>query len=298
MISTPTVLVLGAGASMDFQYPSGGGLKGEVVNMTSNPRSDAYRTLQGFGYSTAYIQEFHEALRYSGRPSVDAFLEHRTEFMDVGKASMALALVIHEHKSNLFGGDTNWYDYLFQRMSGSFSDFDENQLAVVTFNYDRSLETYLFEALKNAYGETDQSVADVIGKIQIIHVHGQLADLRWQSANGRQYTPTYDLEKIRLSAEGISVISESSPADEAFGAAREVLKTGDRIIFLGFKFHRANFERLDMDVRSGQQRFFGTGFGFTDRERAEIEHLFKPSIITLGRRNWKVLEFLREKISL
>ena len=283
---------------MDFQYPSGRSLKGDVINMTNNPGSDAYRTLQGFGHSSSYIQEFHDALRFSGRPSVDAFLEHRTAFMDVGKASMALALVIHEHKASLFSGVTNWYDHLFQRMSDSFSDFTENRLAVVTFNYDRSLETYLFEALKNAYGQTDEAVADVIDRIQIIHVHGQLADLPWQSANGRPYTPTYDLEQIRLSAAGIRVVSESSQADEAFAAAREVLKTCDRIIFLGFGFHRANFERLDLDVKSGQQRIFGTCYGFTRRERSDIERLFEPNTIRLGSSAWKVLEFLREEISL
>ena len=150
---------------MDFQYPSGEGLKANVLQMTGDHNNDAYRTLLSLGYSNEIVGEFNTSLRFSGRPSVDAFLEYRHEFMGVGKASMALSLIVFENRNALFGSGGNWYEHLFGRMNAPFDSFGENRLSVVTYNYDRSLETYLFEALKHSYGKSDVEVADVLAKI-------------------------------------------------------------------------------------------------------------------------------------
>jgi hypothetical protein len=44
-----------------------------------------------------------------------------------------------------------WYEKLFQLMADG-GDFGNNQLSVVTFNYDRSFEAFIFTALQNLYG--------------------------------------------------------------------------------------------------------------------------------------------------
>ena len=96
MISRKTVLVLGAGASADYGFPVGSELKEQIVGLNlARPRDgshgDCLRTAIYRGNQTEKeFKDFQVALRMSGQPSVDAFLELRQEFMDVGLLSISL----------------------------------------------------------------------------------------------------------------------------------------------------------------------------------------------------------------
>ncbi len=269
----------------------------EVLSITSDQNSDAYHCMKLLRKSDDEIFRFNRELKYSGRYSVDTFLEHRPEFMDIGKISSTLALMRHESLESLFKPDDNWYRYLFQRMETSFERFSDNRIRFITFNYDRSLEMYLFTALQNSYGKKPPDVAQVISKIPIIHVHGTLGELPWIKPQGRKYEVTYDPEVISSSAEQIKVISETSKIDDAFGEARKLLSHTSRVIFLGFGYHKTNIQRLAMEKGKDQQ-IFGSCYGLTNLECQEIIAEFRPAQIQLGDSRWKTLEFLREKVSL
>jgi hypothetical protein len=86
------------------------------------------------------LKDFAAKLRDSGRDSVDAFLEHNPNFLDVGKPSIAATLIPHEDPDAIQDGD--WYRNLFNAMNAPFAEFENNKLAVITYNYDRSLEFY------------------------------------------------------------------------------------------------------------------------------------------------------------
>ncbi len=300
MITQPTVFILGAGASMPYKYPSGNQLKDKVIEKLSNTNSSEYSILNIAGFGDLQISEFRKTLNYSGRPSVDAFLEYRPEFMTIGKLSIASILINYENIDSLYNCKDNWYEYLFQKMNTKFEEFEENTISFITFNYDRSLETYLFEALSNSYGKSAQEVANVISKIKIIHVHGILSELPWQNKDGRPYGPTSEIIKIKQSAEAIRVVHEESQIEEAFKETNKLFYNSDlRIILLGFGFHKTNLERLglhlNMDIR---RRYYASVYGFTQLEQNEILNMFSPYPVEFGVEVWKVLEFLREKIVL
>jgi hypothetical protein len=178
MITKPTVLVLGAGASMDYGYPSGAGL---LENILKQNNSSEWKWLfRQKEISNNDIEQYRNALYLSQQPSVDAFLEHRPEFIDIGKLTMALYLMSCEEEVVLydFGIRTKgWYHYLLNSINTGFDEFVENKLSIITFNYDRSLEYFLFTALKNTYNKSDDVIAEVVKKIPIIHVHGYLGPL-------------------------------------------------------------------------------------------------------------------------
>ena len=62
--------------------------------------------------------DFATELDRTGRNSVDAFLEHRTEFEKIGKAAIIAALIPKEQPGNLFARSNHehWYQYLFRQM--------------------------------------------------------------------------------------------------------------------------------------------------------------------------------------
>jgi hypothetical protein len=144
MIQQKTVLVLGAGASIPFGFPSGYELVQQVC------ASHFYMRLTKFGIPSGEANKFCNALRQSGKQSVDTFLEHRPDLLEVGKLAIAVALIPCEQTHRLFnkGGAPTWYDYLWDKMNAPFEKLEANNLVVLTFNYDRSLEQYLFKAVQ------------------------------------------------------------------------------------------------------------------------------------------------------
>jgi hypothetical protein len=227
--------------------------------------SPASRLLhEGTGISRNVFFEFREAFRRSGQSSVDAFLEHRTDFIHVGKLAIAYCLIPYEAEDAFFqsgnsrGGD--WYQYLFGRLNAPFEEFGQNKLSVITFNYDRSLEHFLLTTLQHSHGKTFNECADLLmNNIPIVHVYGQLSERRYPHPEARQYSPTRQrFDVVASAASGIKILSETGPKlDEA----RRLLVDADRICFLGFGYHQLNVKRLAID-KSAFKRIVGSARGF------------------------------------
>ena len=198
MITTPTVLILGAGASMPFGFPSGEELvscilkelEGEEpagsalvrIHQAMAERKSARAVLTQAIDSIEpemLIDSFHEALFYSGRQSIDTFLEYNPQFLEVGKMAIASVLVPLENNRTLFSTTPNWYKLLFNHLDTRFEEFAENKLSILTYNYDRSLEQFLLTALRYSYrgmkAEYDQCW-EQLSKVPIIHLHGSLGE--------------------------------------------------------------------------------------------------------------------------
>jgi hypothetical protein len=300
MITTPTVLILGAGASMHLGYPSGIQLKTEILEILNNnylPENVLIRKLEPHD---SKIKEFSNALSHSGKASVDAFLEYRDDFMHLGKLVIALALTKYENLENLFLPDNNWYDYLYAKLDSPINEFDSNNLSIITFNYDRSLETYLHTALMNTYRLSIEDAKEILLKIPIIHVYGKLGELDWQSHDGRPYSSTDEIIFIKQAANGIKVIHEEVPSDTTLKDARSILVKTERIIFLGFGYGSTNLQRLGFnnDFKYPGKLIYGTCYGYTELERDHLKKQFEPGEVYLGHPLDKIGEFLREELVL
>ena len=198
MITTPTVFVLGAGASMPYGFPSGRQLVEQICEAT-RPKStvlsdipdDSHYLLSRESiqkilidkFDQTKIEEFGKALYLSHQYSIDAFLEHRPEFTDIGKYSISLFILRKEVEADLVSFENRnkgCYQYLFNKINTRLSEFDRNQISFVTFNYDRSLEHFLFISFINAHRLSDKECASLTNNIPIVHVHGMLGKLPWQ----------------------------------------------------------------------------------------------------------------------
>jgi hypothetical protein len=117
-----TVFVLGAGSSAVFDFPVGKALFAQVcqnLHSVSGSKSELMKEFRNCtNFSNEEIDDFCTQLRFSGQTSVDAFLEHRTEFLDLGKAAMAFMLIRCEISDALWTfADANWLSFLFNRMN-------------------------------------------------------------------------------------------------------------------------------------------------------------------------------------
>jgi hypothetical protein len=268
MIKRKLVLVLGAGASMPYGFPSGVGLRDELVRELESGGTQMFARLVDSGCKQGQIKEFRLALKTSGKYSVDAFLEHRPEFLDVGKKAIAHALMNRERDERLAApvNGHSWYQYLFNKLNARFDDFDKNSVSVITFNYDRSLERYLFTSLSASYGKKDGQCVEKLQSIPFVHVYGQLGQLPELASVGISYGAEVSNENLRACAAGIQIVHEDITDNPRFRRAHELLVEAERVCFLGFGYDFTNLERLmAYRPRSGQV-LQGTAIGLTPAE--------------------------------
>lgn len=267
MIETPTVLILGAGASRPYGFWLGRELLFKVVEGLE-VNGDINNKLRQVGFDAEELLTFQDQLQKSMQPSVDAFLERRPEFLEIGKAAIATALMPYEQEVALLPreNEPRWYEYLFTKLDAGPERFEQNQLSIITFNYDRSLEQFLFLALKNSYGFSDSEVVKLLRSVPIIHVHGQLGPAAFE-AGGRQYASPFSNDEIRLTAAGIRIAHETAEDDEQFGKARDRLASARKICFLGFGYHPANVKRLRLDNLKHGPIMIACTNGLTEQEQ-------------------------------
>ncbi len=280
MISTETVFVLGAGASEPYGLPLGSRLRLDVLQNFMDTTGHAVHLYNTTEFVPKQTLEFVEAFRYSGFLSVDAFLERRPEFMDIGKAMMGIELLLRESAILLWQEERNWLTCLYQSMIGSsLEEFAENKVSFVTFNYDRSVEHFLFTSLRNAFGRPNDETKSVLQNTPIIHLHGRLGHLPWQGGEVPYGSAKIDVQTMRILRNEIKVVHEdiTDGRDKDFARAKDLISSATRVYVLGFGFGGRNVERLGMgDVKSADYQ--GTARGLTPKEASQCRTMCSERI--------------------
>jgi hypothetical protein len=307
------IFILGAGASIPYGLPSGPELKNRILSRTSNPQNSDYLKAD---FLPGQISEFNIAFGRSNIRSIDSFLSHKGNeyFAEIGKYAITLEIAHAEKTSELLGCvnhrgynfnldpqktavKNGWYAHLWDAMKKGPDDFEENsKLAFITFNYDRSLEEFIkicFEGSNTRAKISPQRFFEYMKMIEIIHVHGKIGNLEWQSlpesgaAATLEYEPTRGANRklLRELSKGIKIISESTEDDLEFKRAQKLIYQNPHatLMFMGFGFHSDNVIRLGLDLRQGfagkaesilrNQKLFATTIGLNQRKISEINQL-------------------------
>jgi hypothetical protein len=102
MVTKPTVFVLGAGASEPYGFPLGIELVDLIATrILSGLAPVEVRQFQALGHDLAPLKEFATALKAARPYSIDAFLETRGTFRDIGEATIAQWLLQAESDGGL-----------------------------------------------------------------------------------------------------------------------------------------------------------------------------------------------------
>ena len=238
MITTPTVLVLGAGANYTYGFPLGAQLTQNIyitLKGSRGPGSD-FVLLKDIGFSQSDIKDFADDLEKSNLPSIDTFVMRKPQFMDLAKYAIAIELVKYEHQAALLERG-KWYFYLYNRMNNMPDKLINQKISFITFNYDRSLEQFLYLSLKHGNNNiTDDQIKKIIDELSIIHVHGHIGFLPWQYSRPREYSNIRNTGIIKVAAENIKLIPENQEINSEFKQANDKLHLAERIYFLGFGF--------------------------------------------------------------
>lgn len=222
-------------------------------------------------------REFADKFRKSSTMSIDLFLARNPEFSEAGKRAIVFRILAAERESHFREeakcGDQDWYTWLFERLTDElvkkddYSRFSENDVSFVTFNYDRSLEHFLYDSLLNAFvGVGAAKIVEQLNRITVIHVFGQVAPLEWQDQSGIEYRRDIKSVNVDALSKNLRTIYEEMDNPE-LEEAKDLIRKAGRIFFLGFGYAKENLDVLGIpEILSIGQRVYGTGLGLTKRE--------------------------------
>jgi hypothetical protein len=253
MFEKETVLILGAGASVDAGYPLASALVKSIYDeVTQQQKSFCKQNDEPYNEN-----EFNRLLRSFWPINIDKFLkdldgENNKNIVDYGKKAIARVLLQSENKdvfSYAYDREPvpeNWYRFLYNALtSGCAQDPSlilKNKLKIVTFNYDVSLEYYLRKTLPNASFFTKGGInygANFVNDLienNLIHVYGGLHE------NYDNYASGINLgEKVNEYYKNISVIDERKQTSaKNIEEIHKWILAAKKIVILGYSFDEVN----------------------------------------------------------
>lgn len=258
MLKTRICLVLGAGASQPYGFPTGN----ELLNLVLRQQPDDWWPLVANAFGTRTASQTHEAfvsaLRNAGTQSIDDFVGKQTQFRDYAKALIAFHVATKENSPALIGTAVaaDWHRFFIELLvqgANTLDDVANAPLSVVTFNFDRSFEETTIIRLASLYrlpnGEflatARQRVADAMSRWPLVHVHGSLGSLPGTKIGPfREYKSTLTSDELRGAVENIELLNDADPNSDRFERARMLIREAKVVFFLGFGFHRVNCQRV------------------------------------------------------
>lgn len=296
MIETPTTLILGAGASQPYGYPVGNTLKDKIISSLEEMVAEDNGWVNELGIDKDIVRGFISNFDKSKRPSIDSFLKRqKPEFTEIGK--LAIVDIISKSESveklyhppgNRWQDKDDWYRYLVQNLY-ECEEVDQvyENIRIITYNYDRSLEKFLFEPLMATFPlqiENTEECAEIINKIPITHMYGRLDPLPWENEEkGKEYGASLSSTELLDISRNIHLIDEAKDLG-TIRDANEHIKNSERIYFLGLDIYRniGNINLLNTALFKDKQ-ILVTAYGLEQGERAKIQTFFRGIQNGLGR---------------
>ncbi len=281
MITRETLFILGAGASVPYGYPTGNELRNDICRnfekrIVGLTEKDSFSSPSDVKQISKEAHEFTNVFFRSSTPSIDLFLARNKQFAEIGKKAIVLSILEVERNSRFRedvsdNGSQDWYLHLFQKMTEdltspeSYDNFDGNQVAFITFNYDRSFEHFFYDSLLNAFSAapTDKIIKQ-LKSIQIFHVYGIVDKLPWQGGK-TEYGNDFSIDSINEMKDNIRLIHERARLD--IRAMEAAMHNASRFYFLGFGYADENIDVLGIrKVFNGDQEIYGTAMGLSAKE--------------------------------
>jgi hypothetical protein len=302
-----TLFVIGAGASVEVGLPVGIELLRQIVNLT-DIRFDHYQQQSGDRAIVAALKillkegseveklNAHLAAGWQLAKSakqaisidnvIDALEDPKIEL--VGKLGIVRAILKAEADSPFFKMndklpktldmsrfDGTWYSGLTQLLTENVRRSEIGALfenfQVINFNYDRCLEHYLPFSLADYYGIELTAIREIMQTLVVHRPYGIAGKLPWQKGEGQSVEfGGGDPNQLAAIAQQVRTFTERVEEGDELESMKVAVANADRIIFLGFAFHRQNVELLAQKVQSHTE-IVGTTLGISESDKSVID---------------------------
>lgn len=240
----------------------------------SNPVGDAF----------AFVTAFNN----SPPQTIDLFLSRNPQYSTIGKVAILLSILSAERDSR-FGDrvehpEMDWYSWIFARLTadlhrrGDFRRFTRvaEKVSFITFNYDRSLEHFLYDGLRRSFTDAahNDQVAGMVDMISPIHIYGRLAPLDWQDSPDSKKKLAYgavpqaaDVKELIGNLQMIDYKTKYRDGRDAYDDLDLDIEEAEELWFLGFGYAEDNLGVLDFPrALRPHHHIYGTALGRTPKE--------------------------------
>jgi len=319
MFHVPTVMIIGAGAGVDLDMPTGDTLCYEIANRVNiffdqgekirgnDETLDAMRRLARVKNSdvnrlAAAGRQIAKGIYYSG--SIDSYLHTHNDNDNIklcGKLGIIQTIVEFEKNSKLFvdtakhplrfrdedGVRDSWLRQFMLLLQdgiiarGNIKDVFKN-LIIINFNYDRCIEQFLYRMVQDLFLIGDDSAAELMTKLKLYHPYGTVAALPWQrQTDSLEFGGSPHGENtFEELIDNIRTFNEEVSEGDELRVLREVFSVSKRFIFLGFHFHKQNLELITPRAMKGEIEVFATAL---NRSASDVEEIKAGMTRVFGR---------------
>lgn len=325
-MDSKTVFIIGAGASKEANLPTGNELKESISSLLDirfDPIqqksgdyliTNALRALvrQPDGRNGDINPYLHEAWHIrDAMPqaiSIDNFIDCQRgneKIATCGKLAIVRSILDAEKSSILYFDkfdrnpgieynslDKTWYLPFFQLLTENCEkkDIEErfNSIALIIFNYDRCLEHFLYHALQNYYRVSDSEAAELIKLLSIYHPYGSVGLLPWYGQGGAmEFGAEPNANQLLELTNKIKTFTEGTdPGSSDILAIKEHVCQADKLVFIGFAFHKLNMQLISPDncerIDKKEPKCYATTFGISESDKKVISeqicHLYNTNV--------------------
>ena len=335
MIRSKTTLVVGAGASCEIEMPDGRELLGKIAQGFDFARLGSELQTRDMVVLGRHFEKFARqlgstreklmaaggAIRTSSRvgTSIDAILEqHNTDPLvaAAGKLAIIYYTLQAEARSPLsleprdagdlpLRGTENWLFQLGRMITAGVPRNRAEQcfdnLTIICFNYDRSIQHYLPFVVAMAFGMSLNEARQLVGaKLNIVHPYGNVGRLPWEPGERPDVEwGSEDPWNLQALVKEIKTASERKQNRNFLTGLHGALAGSKKICFLGFGFDPQNVEFLFDYSLSHDPDVLAANIGMPEASRMAVFRLLKRQTgieddALIGLLDMRCFQFLRE----
>lgn len=288
MLNSKTVFILGAGASYEVGFPLGSELKLIIskklaFNNNKGATNDVIITYllnkKYANLSGPYLDACQKISRgIIPSDSIDDFIHkhcHDEKVAVCGKLGIACSIIESERNSEIYVNpknayntidlrslSNNWYIKFYSLIAkgipkDKLQDVFEN-IAIISFNYDRSLEHFLIHALSTDYMIEKAEATNLVNKLIIYRPYG--------SINKSIPFGSNDLPDLDTLTGKLKTYTEQIEDSEELIRARQLIFDASNLVFLGNAYHPNNMKLLQVSCVKLNKIIYATRCSVSDHD--------------------------------
>lgn len=251
--------------NLQFEYPARQ-VSGDRVLMNSLRRLAEQAEDRGEELNAYVRRAQHICAAMPQAISIDNFIDSQkgnNKIATCGKLAVVKAILEAERNSGLYFNEANgescfnfeplsqtWYNKFFQILTENCNKFELRDrfrsICLVIFNYDRCIEHFLFHSLRTYYNLDFEEILVLMDEIHIYHPYGKVGELDFSSstATGGFGKELGAEDLIRVSSQIRTFTEGTDEASSEIENIHNCLYRAERVVFLGFAFHKLNMNLL------------------------------------------------------
>lgn len=277
-----TVFIVGAGASKEFNLPTGAELKNKISDLLSfaqtyyEPSSRSsiiFQTLElavKLQITNSHIDDLcqkaikiKQALPYA--ISIDNLIDAHKDDPDIAlisKITISQAILQAEEDSRLRSNppesgimssemiNQTWMLPFFKFFTESckFEDLESraNEISFICFNYDRCIERFMYCSLLNYYSRPQLDTINIVNKLEILRPYGDVGNLyHWGEDEQITFGCRASSPDLLRSSKRLKTFTEgTNPNSATIMNIHSRVANAKKLVFLGFGYHDLNMSLL------------------------------------------------------